>query len=202
MRRVPLLKQAAIHLAAIVAGLLVMAPPLQVAAREAAGRAQVAPAASKTTASRRTPSGQYAIEFRSRQALTYGHTFAVYGRIDGRGQILNPKVAGLHPSGDSGAYTLGHFVPVPAETGASEGDLDPRFVSARYRVVLSEAQYRAVEAHIDQLKANSPTWNALSYNCNSFVADIARFMGLQTPSSTLLMPQDFVNSMRELNSGA
>ena len=56
------------------------------------------------------------IEFRSRSALSYGHTFVVFGRV---GQKLTAKnVAGLHPRGDSVlTYLVGHILPVPSETG-------------------------------------------------------------------------------------
>ncbi|WP_414474164.1 hypothetical protein [Microvirga sp. M2] len=146
------------------------------------------------------PAGQYFIEFRSRYALSYGHTFAMFGRLDRRGQITDREVAGLHPAGDSPVpWMIGHVVPVPSETGPSDGDLEEKYVSARYRVVLSAADYERVTAFIRKLQANSPLWSATVYNCNAFVADIARYMGLKTPSSTLLYPADFINQMRNLN---
>lgn len=33
------------------------------------------------------------------------------------------------------------------------------------------------------------------------MADIAKYMGLKTPSSTLQMPKDFITQLRELNTG-
>ena len=146
--------------------------------------------------------GPYFIEFRARHALSYGHTFAMFGRLDRRGRILEREVAGLHPAGDSPVpWMIGHVVPVRSETGPSDGDLEEKYVSARYRVVLSAAEYAKVTAFIRKLQANSPLWSAVAYNCNAFVADIARFMGLETPSSTLLYPADFINKMRDLNTG-
>ncbi|MGO4571532.1 hypothetical protein [Microvirga sp. 2TAF3] len=151
---------------------------------------------------RAAPAGQYFIEFRSRYALSYGHTFAMFGRLDGRGQIASREVAGLHPAGDSPVpWMIGHFIPVASETGPSDGDLDEKYVSARYRVVLGAAEYERVTSYIKKLQANSPLWNAVAYNCNAFVADIARYMGLETPSSTLLYPADFINKLRDLNAG-
>lgn len=145
---------------------------------------------------------QYFIEFRSRQALSYGHTFAAFGQLNGRGNISAYEVAGLHPAGDSPVpWMLGHVFLVPSETGASIGDHDERYITARYRVPLNESQYRKLTAYIKQLQTNSPTWHAVLYNCNAFVADIAKFMGLETPSSTLLYPADFINNLRTLNEG-
>jgi len=56
-------------------------------------------------------------------------------------------------------------------------------------------------AHMKQMQASSPVWHAVFYNCNAFVADIAKYMGLKTPFSTLLMPKDFITKLRELNKG-
>jgi hypothetical protein len=39
------------------------------------------------------------------------------------------------------------------------------------------------------------------YNCNAFVADIAKFMGLKAPSSTWIYPKVFVTNMRKINTG-
>lgn len=145
------------------------------------------------------PAGQYFIEFRSRHALSYGHTFAVHGRLNARGEFADIEVAGLHPSGESSVpWTIGHVVPVPAETGASDGDLEDEYITGRYRVVLSEAQYATVAAFIKQLKASSPVWHAALYNCNAFVATIAQSMGMQTPF-TWLPPAEFIASLREMN---
>jgi hypothetical protein len=155
-----------------------------------------------TTDRQAATAGQYFIEFRSRYALSYGHTFAMFGRLDGRGDIAKSEVAGLHPAGnDPTPWVIGHLVPVPSETGPSDGDLEEKYVSARYRVTLSEAEYNSVVDFIRKLQRSSPAWHAIAYNCNAFVADIARFMGLRTPSSTLLYPADFINSLRDLNGG-
>jgi hypothetical protein len=145
----------------------------------------------------RRPAPRYFIDFRSRSALSYGHTFVVFGRI---GEKLTAKnVAGLHPKGDSSiVYMLGHVLPVPSETGASDGDLEEQYTTARYRIMLNAAEYRAVVAHIRELQANSPAWNAATYNCNAFAGTIAHFVGLVTPP-TWLLPEDFINSMRRMN---
>jgi hypothetical protein len=145
----------------------------------------------------RRPAPRYFIDFRSRSALSYGHTFVVFGRI---GEKLTARnVAGLHPKGDSSiVYMLGHVLPVPSETGASDGDLDEQYTTARYRIMLNAAEYRAVVGHIRELQANSPAWNAATYNCNAFAGTIAHFVGLVTPP-TWLLPEDFINSMRRMN---
>ena len=141
----------------------------------------------------------YFIEFRSRYALSYGHTYVVFGRATKNGEMINPEVAGLHPRSESAVpYVLGHFLPVEAETGWSDGDLEEQYRSASWRVMLTEAEYNKVVANIRKLQASSPVWHAALYNCNAFVADIARSMGYKTPSIQL-RPQQFVTKLRELN---
>jgi hypothetical protein len=123
-------------------------------------------------------SGPYYFEFRSRQAWDYGHTFVVFGRV-GEAPSRN-NVAGLSPKGDDPSmWVMGHYVPVPSDTGWTDGDLEDRYITSRYRVLVSKEQYDRTVAYIRQLQAKSTTWSAELYNCNAFVADIAKFMGLR-----------------------
>ena len=143
----------------------------------------------------------YFIEFRARAAQSYGHTFAVYGRVGQK--ITADQVVGLHPFTESAIpWMAGHLILVPSETGASDGDIEEQYITARYRILLSGQDYLRLVAHMKQMQASSPVWHAVLYNCNAFVADIAKYMGLKTPSSTLLMPKDFITQLRELNAGA
>jgi hypothetical protein len=142
----------------------------------------------------------YYIEFRARSAQSYGHTFSIYGRLNGNGKIATKTVAGLHPFSESPLpWMVGHFVLVPSETGASDGDTEDQYVIGRFRVALSAEEYKKVVGYIKKLQSNSPVWHAVLYNCNAFVGDIARFMGMETPTSTLLMPADYINGLRDLN---
>jgi hypothetical protein len=144
-------------------------------------------------------SERYFIEFRSRYALSYGHTYAVFGRVDRAGKMIDPQVAGLHPASDSAVpYVLGHIVPVPAETGWSDGDLEEQYRSASWRVMLTRAEYDKVVTYIRKLQARSHLWNATVMNCNGFVAEIARSMGYRTPAIQL-RPQQFITDLREMN---
>src|SRR5262245_25635126 len=153
------------------------------------------------------PSGQnkdhqYFIEFRSRYALSYGHSYVVFGRVGEAGEMVSPEVAGLHPASlDAFPYVLGHFVPVPAETGWSDGDLEEQYRSASWRVMVDEAQYNKTVAYIRKLQDSSPVWDATVYNCNAFTADIARHMGYKTPG-IWLRPQEFMTKLREMNAGS
>jgi len=145
-------------------------------------------------------SGQYYFEFRSRHAWDYGHTFVVFGRV-GEAPTKN-NVAGLSPKGDDPSmWVMGHYVPVPSDTGWTDGDLEDKYITARYRVLVSKEQYDRTVAYIRQLQAKSTTWSVEMYNCNAFVADIAKFMGLKAPASTWIYPKVFVTNMRKINTG-
>ena len=140
----------------------------------------------------------YYVDFRARTAASYGHAFVWYGRSDQR-QI---EVAGLHPASDSVIpYLIGHVLPVLSETGKSYGDLDEQYLTASYRVYMSEAEGKRVFAYIKRLQATSPVWNAATWNCVAFIQSIAREMGLRVPGNHLLYPEDWVNQLRALNGG-
>jgi hypothetical protein len=117
------------------------------------------------------------------------------------GNIIDREVAGLHPASYSALpYILGHYIPVPAETGESDGDLDDRYRSASWRVTLNEQEYREVVAYIRKLQASTHFWQATVSNCNAFVGKIARSMGYKTPG-IWLRPQQYVVKLREMNGG-
>ncbi len=170
-----------------------------------AARAQTAPKPVVRAASAKTPvvttgAGAYYIEFRSRYAWDYGHTYIVHGRV---GEApTKASVADLSPVGDdSTAWVIGHYVPVPAETGWTDGDLEDKYITARYRVLMNKPEYDRIMTYVRGLQARSHTWSAELYNCNAFVVDIAKEMGLKVPSSTLIYPKVFVSHLRMMNTG-
>lgn len=152
----------------------------------------------------------YFIDFRSRSAQSYGHSFVVYGKLDAKGRIPYDRkgvllhsmteVAGLHPASTSNVpYSLGHLIPVPSETGPSDGDTEIQYMTANYRIDLTPEQYADVVSYIKGLQASSPVWHAVAYNCSAFIGDIAQHMGLKTPNS-LLFPDNWINSLKKMNS--
>ena len=105
----------------------------------------------------------------------------------------------LHPKGDSTNYTMGLWVPVAADTGPSDGDVDQQFMTARYCVTLTEAEYNRVVVYIRQLQAEHKTWHGTTYNCNSFGMDVAKFIGLDTPNANANLPKDLIEKLADLN---
>lgn len=143
-----------------------------------------------------TGAGPYYVDFRARTAASYGHAFVWFGKTSEK----RVEVAGLHPKGDELAYALGHVMLVPAETGASYGDLDVQYLTASYRVYLSETDAKKVFAYIKHLQATSTVWNASTANCTGFIGRIATFMGLKAPSH-LQRPEGYVKELKAMNGG-
>ena len=168
--------------------------------------ADIAPAA--TTASTTPPAasakprrssssaikGPYYVDFRSRTAASYGHAFVWFGKSTEK----KVDVAGLHPAGDEMPFILGHVIPVPAETGPSYGDLDPQYLTANYKVYMSEADAKRVFAYIRKLQATTKWWNEATSSCTTFMGQIASFMGLKTPFY-MQKPEEYVNQLRDIN---
>jgi hypothetical protein len=173
----------------------------KVASKHAESMAAVTPNTQPATSGvkpvrRAAAKGPYYVDFRARTAATYGHAFVWYGKTSEK-QV---EVAGLAPAGDEVPYILGHIIFVPSETGASYGDLDEQYLTASYRVYLNEADAKRVFAYIKHLQETSPLWNAATANCTLFLGRIATFMGLNAPFH-LLVPEDYVNQLREMNGG-
>jgi hypothetical protein len=151
----------------------------------------------------------YFVEFRARSAASYGHMYVLYGQVNGNKEIIKSNIAGLHPAGDRNdcencsvvSWTIGHLIPVPAETGASDGDLEEKYVSARYRVMMDAAEYKRVSAYIAKLRADNPQWHALWNNCVGFGRNVAEFMNLKVPGFIWLEPKDFVEQLQAANGG-
>jgi len=140
--------------------------------------------------------GPYYVDFRARTAASYGHAFVWFGKTTDK----KVEVAGLWPQGDEVPYVLGHLMWVPAGTGATYGDLDVQYLTASYRVYLSEEDAKKTFAYIKHLQETNPLWNAETTNCTAFIGQIASFMGLRTPFH-LQKPEAYVNQLKELNGG-
>jgi hypothetical protein len=191
------------------------ASPASVAASKVLHSKKTATAAKNTatkstghkTARRRSVPHQYFVEFRARNAASYGHMYVLYGRVNSRDEIVESHIAGFFPAGDKRDcvncsvfnWTIGHLIFVPSELGASDGDLEEKYVLARFRVWVTRDEYKKVAGYIKKREANPPLWNALWKNCVDFGRDVAEFMNLKVPFFIWLEPKDFVTALREDN---
>jgi hypothetical protein len=156
------------------------------------GSAEPASAASPQPAA---AAPHYFVEFRVGTIGTYGHSYAVYGSGS------RVRYTDLHPVGNYALMAVGHVLPVPANT-----EWDPRVlalpIASRYRVDLTPARYAQLLAAVAKAKANkSPTWNAITNNCNHFIGELAEAIGLKVPGS-FLVSYAFVPAMKQLNADA
>jgi hypothetical protein len=145
----------------------------------------------KTAAAQKLSEGYY-VEFRVAQIGAYGHSYVVYGPSGGRA-----KYADLHPMGGYAVMALGHVLPVPAN---SEWDPDVLRlpVMARYRRKLSAQQYQELLGAIRLAKVKHRHWNAITNNCNHFIAELARSIGMRVPGA-FQVSYSFVPALRALN---
>ncbi len=159
------------------------------------------------------PQWRYFVEFRARNAASYGHMYVMFGKVNDRHEIVKSEVAGFYPAGDDRNcvncsvynWTIGHVLPVPSEIGASDGDLEEQYVLARFRVWVDAQQYQGLVAYIKERKANKGMWNAFFANCVTFARDVASFLKVKMPPllavapSVVMYPKDVVDAMREAN---
>jgi hypothetical protein len=163
--------------------------------------------ADKGAKHRRSVPHRYFVEFRARNAASYGHMYVLYGRVNANKEIIESHIAGFFPAGDKRDcvncsvvnWTIGHVVFVPGEMGASDGDLEEKYVLARFRVWVTHDEYKKVVGFIKAREKNPPMWNALWKNCVDFGRDVAEFMKLKVPLFIWMEPKDFVNGLREDN---
>ena len=157
------------------------------------------------------PHWRYFVEFRARNAASYGHLYVMFGKVNDRHEIIKSEVAGFFPAGDDRncvncsvySWTIGHVLPVPSEIGASDGDLEEQYVLARFRVWVDAQQYQSLIAYINERKANKGFWNAFLANCVTFGRDVASFLKVKMPPliavapSVVMYPKDVVDALRE-----
>jgi hypothetical protein len=162
-----------------------------------------------------SPRNHFFVEFRARNAASYGHVYVMYGEANARREVIRSEIAGLGPAGDSRNcvncsvynWTLGHLIPVPGEIGATDGDLEEQYVLARYRIWIDEAQYKRLVAYIKERKASKVQWNAVFNSCVMFGRDVAAFLNLEIPPlfdfsrGIIPYPQTVVEALRDANGG-
>ena len=162
-----------------------------------------------------SPSHRYFVEFRARNAASYGHFYVMYGEVNARREVIKSEIAGFFPAGDSRTcencsvynWTLGHVIPVSSEIGASDGDLEEQYVLARYRVWVDAAQYKRLVGYINKRKAHPGPWHAFLNNCVTFGRDVAVFLNMKVPvlmaisPSVVMYPKDVVEWLRDANGG-
>ena len=137
---------------------------------------------------------RYFIEFRARDGLTgFGHAYIIYGRLDGRGEVIESQLAG-YSDGDNGAVHL--YMP-----HAAIGPLQKDFThvpTAVYRRILTADQFRALNAKIRDIRRARPPFHMVFLNCTDFLGEIAESIGLHRPPIPMV-PTPYVRWLRAFN---
>ncbi len=143
-------------------------------------------------------SREYYIEFRAAQIGAYGHSYAAFGRLNAHGQPGSVSYADLHPMGNYAIMAIGHLLPVPANT-EWDPDVLKLPIASKYRVNLTANQYHKLLAALRRARADKqPVWNAISNNCNHFIAKLAQAVQMRIPTEFQLS-YAFIPALRELN---
>ena len=149
-------------------------------------------------ASHTSTAANYFVEFRVATIGTYGHSYVAFGKLNGRGQPVEIRYTDHHPRGNYALMALGHVLPVPANT-----KWDPEVltlsVASSFRRKITAAQYKSLLAAIHRLQVNKqPYWNVVTNNCNHYVGELARSIGMRTPTN-FQVSYAFIPALRDLN---
>jgi hypothetical protein len=139
---------------------------------------------------------RYFVDFHARgRPSLLGHVFIVYGELNPHGRIVEAQVVGFTP--DTNKYWAAYFIPFRGLLGRRRADLtEPSTVV--YRRHLTVAEYQQLIAKVRQVRAIHPFWHLIFSNCNNFMGEIAKSIGLLRPFS-LLPPSIYVSFLRALN---
>ena len=143
------------------------------------------------------PPSDYYVEFRAAEMGLYGHSYIAYGRLAANGQAITVQYADFHPQGGDLGLALGHLVPVAASMGPEDATLKlPVYVS--WRLLLTSDQYQMLSSAVSRARDRWYPWNALAYNCNSFVGEMAEAIGLRSPPP-ILFATSYIPELRRMN---
>ena len=141
----------------------------------------------------------YYIEYRGRTGGVLGHAYITYGRLDGRGRPAETRYAGFYPRDEyeEALMTFGPLVAAPAYVGVDKKDrVTPP--SAVYRRNLTAREYAHLQFVLRQMRMSKLTWHLAFHNCNDFVGEVAKEMGLVIPPAWG-PPDLYINGLRALN---
>jgi hypothetical protein len=159
----------------------------------AAIRPQVA-SASQSGSLAATP---FYVEFRTRPYFSIMHIFILYGAQDPDGKPLEWKTIGFYPEGGAMGPFIGAVV-IPGVVG-QEDYYAHLPANASFRLNLTAEQYQRLTSFIEAERAKQPAYSLFFHNCNDFVADAAKAIGLKVPFFRLVPPPVFITLLEEMN---
>lgn len=138
---------------------------------------------------------RYELSFRSRDSDWFGHNYVVVRRIEA-GRIVESRLVGFGP--DPKASDLEALVGTAGWVGAEPGDKHSP-ATRDYTVRIGRKEYDSVVRTISALKRDTPDFELLGTNCNTFVGAVARAASIATPANEAMLPEVYIDTMRELN---
>lgn len=146
-------------------------------------------------AGKRDSAGGYEVSFRSRDSDWFGHNYVVVRRFQG-GRIVESRLVGFGPAPE--ASDLDALVGTAGWVGAEA--TDKRSPATRDLTVrVGRKQYEEVLRTIAAYKRRTPDFELLGTNCNTFVGAVARAAGIAAPDDEAVLPEAYIDAMRELN---
>lgn len=140
------------------------------------------------------------VEFRAVMAVYPGHSYFIHGRLDRTGRVVEQSdPIGFYPFlGPLGGSTLG-LLAIHGSTAPDPSDLRSPVVE-KFRVNLTPSSYESLMRFVRQRRQDTAVWSLMFNNCNDFVADAARAVGLRVPSGpSVTPPYAHVRRLRQMN---
>ncbi|GIL00796.1 MAG: hypothetical protein BroJett030_06950 [Alphaproteobacteria bacterium] len=153
-------------------------------------------------AKRIIPGHPYYMEMRLRHTppLPVGHVYIAYGRIGPDGNPLDEKLVMLAPVGGYGGAAVAAAVPMPGVQKPYGDDCVLRPIAA-YRVSLSASQFEQLLIEIERQREKKPTYALFAYNCNHFMSDVAKSVGILPPQNIYTPSLQYFYEMMDRNEG-
>ncbi len=144
--------------------------------------------------------GQKFVEFHAEFDYFPGNTSLIYGTLGPDGEPLNPTYVSYKPIAGPLGLIIGSIVPLPPQLDGYGFDTAPGAV-VKYRVLLSDEQYRKLDAFVQNARKTRKAFWLYTNNCVRFVRDAARAIGLKAPEATLVLPIVYINELSWANRG-
>lgn len=153
-------------------------------------------------ATRMTPGHPYYMEMRLRHTppLPVGHVYIAYGRLGPNGEPLDEKLIMLAPVGGYGGAAFAAAVPMPGVLEPYGDDCILRPVAA-YRLSLTAQKFEQLLLEIERQKEKKPTYSLFAYNCNMFMSDVAKSVGILPPENIYTASLTYFYEMMDRNEG-
>ncbi len=144
--------------------------------------------------------GQKFVEFHGEFNYFPGNTSLIYGTLGRNGKPLKYTYVSFEPAGGIVGLFVGSIIPLPSTfDGYSWDKSSPP--ATKYRVLLTNREYRRLDAFIKHARENRKVFWLYTENCVRLVRDAARAIGLKAPEGTFVLPPTYVNMLSWYNRG-